>query len=225
MTASLTGGEILGAFVGALSEVQAHATSNVWPGTVESYDAASNIAQVRVDGSSNAAPIVSLIGGLVAGQRVSVLFDPPHGALVLGNGTTGGTSGGGDPGTGGGLTAEQIQDMLGTGFLVGGPNMSWAYDDTGNTLTVNTTALNQEQVEDLLGGSFVVQGSNIRIVYNDVGNTLTFSVTQLDTVIDANGHTLNNLPDPVLAQQPVTLAYFNAHASPSDLAFPFFMGT
>lgn len=40
---------------------------------------------------------------------------------------------------GGGITLEEVQDNLGTSFLVAGTNITLTYDDVANTLTINAS--------------------------------------------------------------------------------------
>lgn len=51
-------------------------------------------------------------------------------------------------GGGGGLTQEQIQDMLST-FLVAGTNVSLSYNDAGDTLTINASGVSDGDKGDI----------------------------------------------------------------------------
>lgn len=93
------------------------------------------------------------------------------------------------------LTIEEVQDNLGTSFIVGGTNLNATYNDVGNTLTLDVTGvsttghthteanitdldhLTLEEVQDNLGNSVIVGGSNISSTYNDTAGTITLAVT------------------------------------------------
>lgn len=57
------------------------------PGTIQAFDPGSGLAQVKVDGdpADQFTPVQSIVGAnLVPGERVIVLFVPPHGAFIAG---------------------------------------------------------------------------------------------------------------------------------------------
>jgi ribulose bisphosphate carboxylase small subunit len=84
----------------------------------------------------------------------------------------------GSSGGGGGLTQEQIEDLVGA-LLVAGSNITLDYNDSAGTLTITGTGgggLTQEQVEDAVA-ALLVAGSNIDIDYNDSAGTLTITGT------------------------------------------------
>lgn len=88
----------------------------------------------------------------------------------------------------GGLTTEQIQDMI-AGFLTAGTGIQLTYDDVNNLLTiVNTGApgtTDPEVVRDTIGAALVA-GTGINIVVDDAGNTITISSTTVGRGV-ANG--------------------------------------
>lgn len=49
------------------------------------------------------------------------------------------------------LTIEEVQDNLGTSFIVAGTDISITYDDTANTLTINSTATGETDHGNLSG--------------------------------------------------------------------------
>jgi hypothetical protein len=85
---------------------------------------------------------------------------------------------GGGGGEGGGLTVEQVQDIVGA-MIVQGTNVTTSYNDTDGTVTVSSTAsggLTTEQVQDIVG-AMLVEGSNVTTTYDDVAGTVTISST------------------------------------------------
>jgi len=70
-------------------------------------------------------------------------------------------------------TDEQIQDLVDT-LLAAGDKLSWTYDDAGDILTIDTTALDAEEVEDQVS-SLIAGGDSINVSYDDGANTLTIS--------------------------------------------------
>lgn len=81
-------------------------------------------------------------------------------------------------------TDEEIQDLVDT-LLAAGDKLSWTYDDAGDTLTVDTTALDQEEVDDFVA-SMITAGNAITVTRDDAANTVTIAV-------DESGISLANL--------------------------------
>jgi microcystin-dependent protein len=110
---------------------------------------------IRLDGDS--APLGAVPDSLVdplnlpPGTRVWVQLFARR-ALVLGSARGIGV-GGGSGGSGGGLTVEQIQDLVAT-MILAGANISKVYDDAGGTLTLGVTGA----VDD-------GPGNNVLVVY------------------------------------------------------------
>jgi hypothetical protein len=88
------------------------------------------------------------------------------------NGSTGESSGG--------LTAEDVQDIV-AAMIVDGANMSHAYDDALGKLTITSTGggggtgLTTENVQDIVGAMIV--GSGLGVSYNDTTGQLTITDT------------------------------------------------
>lgn len=81
-------------------------------------------------------------------------------------------------------TDEQIQDLVNT-MISMGDKLSKNYDDAGNTLTLNTSALDQEEVDDFVAG-MLIAGNAITLTRDDPNNELTIAV-------DESGIALANL--------------------------------
>mgnify|MGYP000152574799 CR=1 FL=1 len=73
-------------------------------------------------------------------------------------------------------TDEQIQDLVNT-LLAAGDKLSLTYDDAGNTLTIDTAALDDEEVEDAVS-TLITEGNAITTTYDDGANTLTIAVDE-----------------------------------------------
>jgi hypothetical protein len=78
-------------------------------------------------------------------------------------------------------TDEEAQDAVGT-ITSGGDKVTATYDDASNTLTINTTALDEEEVEDVVD-ALVVGGNAISTTYDDANNTLSIDVTESDIAL------------------------------------------
>lgn len=98
-----------------------------------------------------------------------------------------------------GNTEEKIEDIV-AGLITGGDKVSTTYDDTNDTLTVDTSALDTEEVEDTVN-SLVSSDSNLSWAYDDSGNTLTVS---LSSSISVNSVTLSELMEMGSATEPST---------------------
>jgi hypothetical protein len=77
------------------------------------------------------------------------------------------------------LTIEQVEDTLGTSFLVAGSGIVLNYNDSGNALTISSSGVTLEQIQDNLGTSFLVAGTGISLSYNDGSDTLTINATSV----------------------------------------------
>lgn len=77
--------------------------------------------------------------------------------------------------TGGGLTAEQVDDRV-AALVIAGTNMTVTYDDNANTLTLDAASggLTGEEVDDRVAG-LLVAGDNVTLDYDDNANTLTIN--------------------------------------------------
>lgn len=81
------------------------------------------------------------------------------------------------PGSGGGTTEEQVDDWVNNLLETAtGSNLSLTYDDTNNTLTADTSALNEEEVEDAVA-AMVTAGNGLTVSYDDTNDTLTIDVS------------------------------------------------
>jgi hypothetical protein len=72
-------------------------------------------------------------------------------------------------------TDEEAEDVV-AAILGGGDKVSVSYDDAGDVLTVDTSALDAEEVEDRIS-SLVASDSNLSWSYDDVGDALTISLS------------------------------------------------
>lgn len=89
-------------------------------------------------------------------------------------------------------TTEQVEDIVGALIAAAsGSNISVTYDDAGDALTIDTSALNEEEVEDVVNG-LLATDSNLTLTYDDAGNTLTIGLASSITVDQASvtGETL-----------------------------------
>jgi hypothetical protein len=73
-------------------------------------------------------------------------------------------------------TNEEVRDVIGAA-LNGGANISLAINDSGDSITINTSALNQEEVEDVVDG-LLSPGTGITLSYSDAGGSLTVALDQ-----------------------------------------------
>ena len=86
------------------------------------------------------------------------------------------------PAGSGGLTVEQVQDLIAAMFQSGThTNASVSYDDNAGTISISAVGgggggLTQEQVEDFVGG-LVTQGTGISVTYDDASNVLTIALS------------------------------------------------
>jgi len=71
---------------------------------------------------------------------------------------------------------EAVQDIVGA-LVTGGTNVTVTYDDVGDVLTVDTSALNEEEVEDAVG-ALVTAGNAITVNYDDAADTLSIGVDE-----------------------------------------------
>lgn len=85
----------------------------------------------------------------------------------------------GDPAGAGGLSEEDVEDIIAS-MLKAGSGISVVYNDALNTFTITNDApggaaggaLTSEDVQDIVG-AFLMAGANITLTYNDPANTLT----------------------------------------------------
>lgn len=92
----------------------------------------------------------------------------------------------------GGLTTEQVQDLVAS-MILAGTNVTTVYDDTASTLTLSAASAGStdpEVVRDTIAAALVA-GSGVTITPNDDGNTITISVSggsagYGDTFLDAS---------------------------------------
>ncbi|HEX8288020.1 MAG TPA: hypothetical protein VF556_08495 [Pyrinomonadaceae bacterium] len=73
------------------------------------------------------------------------------------------------------LSDEQLQDKI-AAFLVPGTRAILIYDDTANTLTLDSIAPTDEEIQDKVA-ALLAQGSNVTLTYNDGANTLTVAAS------------------------------------------------
>ena len=69
---------------------------------------------------------------------------------------------------------EAVDDFV-NNLLVGGTNITTSYDDANDTLTIDTTGLNEEEVEDTVA-ALITGGSQVTVSYDDANSTLTISI-------------------------------------------------
>jgi len=74
-------------------------------------------------------------------------------------------------------TTEQVQDIV-DALLEAGDKLSLTYDDAGNTLTVDTSALDTDEVEDAVD-TLVTEGDGVATTYDDANDTLSFSLAYI----------------------------------------------
>jgi hypothetical protein len=71
-------------------------------------------------------------------------------------------------------SAEEVQDEIAATVAAAG-NISVSYDDPNDTLTIDTSALNEEEVEDAVSALLQV-GANLTLNYDDPNDTLTIGL-------------------------------------------------
>lgn len=85
----------------------------------------------------------------------------------------------------GGLSTEQVQDIIGA-LVVAGPGITVTYDDAGSppSLEIEATGggLTLEQVQDAVG-ALLVEGSGVDLTYDDAGSPASITI---DTLIKQN---------------------------------------
>ena len=131
--------------------------------------------------------VEDVVNGLVSdGNAISTVYDDPSGTLtisVVENDITLGNLSGDTDGISEGtsnlyFTDERAQDATGS-LIVGGDKISSTYDDSANTLTIDTSALDEEEVEDATN-ALLSGGNAITTTYDDAGDTLTVDVSESD---------------------------------------------
>lgn len=70
--------------------------------------------------------------------------------------------------------AENVEDTV-NGLLSGGTNISLTYDDANDTLTVDTSALNEEEVEDAVA-ALITTDAGLTFNYDDANDTITLGL-------------------------------------------------
>lgn len=69
---------------------------------------------------------------------------------------------------------EEVEDVV-NALIAGGTNITTTHDDANDTLTIDTSALDQEEVEDTI--ATLLQGSTgVGITYDDAKDTLTIDI-------------------------------------------------
>ncbi len=91
---------------------------------------------------------------------------------------------GGGEGGSGGLTTEQVQDLVAS-MVLAGTNVTKVYDDAAGTLTLSAAggsggATDPEVVRDTIAAALVA-GANVTITPSDAGDTITISVPDATT--------------------------------------------
>jgi len=71
---------------------------------------------------------------------------------------------------------EAVQDIVGALIQANG-NITTTYDDANDTLTIDTTALNEEEVEDAVA-ALVTAGNAITVNYDDANDALSIAVDE-----------------------------------------------
>jgi len=71
---------------------------------------------------------------------------------------------------------EAVQDIVG-GLIQANGNISVTYDDGNDTLTIDTSALNEEEVEDAVA-ALVTAGNAITVNYDDANDSLSIAVDE-----------------------------------------------
>jgi len=130
------------------------------------------------------------------------------------------------------VVQEQIEDWVGS-LVVGGTNVTVSYDDGGDTVTVDTSALDPEEVRDEVG-TLLSGGNGITVSVDDANDTVTValpsnSVTEdeLDEGITptwTGEHTftggITGLPEPSALDDAVTKEYADAIKQGLDIKDP-----
>jgi hypothetical protein len=138
--------------------------------------------------------------GLPAPDDTTLLYQAVYAYILtlIADGTIGG-------GEGGGLTTEQVQDIVGAMFQTG-TNMSFNYNDATGKLEIDAIDISEEEIEDRVA-ALLAAGANTTVTYNDGANTLTIAET-------AAGKTTEEIQDIVAALlasgSNVTLTYNDA---------------
>lgn len=71
---------------------------------------------------------------------------------------------------------EAVQDIVGA-LIQSSGNISVTYDDANDTLTIDTSALNEEEVEDAVA-ALVTAGNAITVNYDDANDSLSIAVDE-----------------------------------------------
>jgi hypothetical protein len=93
----------------------------------------------------------------------------------------------GPAGPPGGLSTEQIQDIV-AGLLVAGANATVTYNDVANTLTIAVTGLASTNISDFAEavqdqiGAHLAAGTGVTVTYDDPSGNTTIAI---DTTAEA----------------------------------------
>jgi hypothetical protein len=87
---------------------------------------------------------------------------------------------------GGGLTAEDVRDLV-AGFIIAGANVTVTHNDGLDTLEIGAGGGGGITTEDAVDAvaAALTEGANIDLTYDDVANTITVAVTG----VSLTGHT------------------------------------
>ena len=110
-----------------------------------------------------------------------------------------------DDGQSGGLSVEEVQDIVGA-MLVSGSHSVVTYNDAAGTVTVDSIQLTDEEVQDKVG-AFLSGGANTTVTYNDGANTLVVA----ETTAGKTTEEIQDIVAALLAQgSNITLTYNDA---------------
>lgn len=106
------------------------ATQTALDGKVDDAQVLTNVpaGAVFTDTQLTQEQVEDFVSGLITdGTNINTVYDDVSGTLTINA-------------SGGGLSQEEIEDFLGTSFLIGGNNIDGVYDDASNTYTFNLDA-------------------------------------------------------------------------------------
>jgi len=130
------------------------------------------------------------------------------------------------------VVQEQIEDWVGS-LVVGGTNVTVSYDDNGDSVTVDTSALDAEEVRDEVG-TLLSGGNGITVSVDDENDTVTVALPSnsvTDDEIDESitptwtgEHTfaggITGLPEPTSLNDAATKKYTDAIKQGLDIKDP-----
>lgn len=118
-------------------------------------------------------------------------------------------------------TDEDAQDAVGT-ITSGGDKITVTYDDTNDSLTIDTSALDTEEVEDTVN-NLLVGGTDISLTYDDANSQLTIdastfsgSHTDLTDITSDDHHTRYADSEARLAVAAEPLQLYTVTSDPSS---------